>query len=61
MSNDSLSILFFLNPTTFSSQLYFLTPPPSPPLNVKGRSEPTVYHGFTPFPLTLRGRAGDRV
>jgi hypothetical protein len=27
----------------------------------KGRSESTVYHIFTPFPLKLRGRDGVRV
>jgi len=46
--------LFFLLPV-------FLTLPPSPPLKHKGRSETTVFHRVTPFPLTLRGRVGVRV
>jgi hypothetical protein len=48
--------------------LFFLTHPPSPPINrgrlslkTKGRSENPVYHIFTPFPLELRGRDGVRV
>jgi len=44
-----------------STFVIFLTLPPSPPLKVKGRSETTVYHRVTPFPLFLRGRVGDRV
>jgi hypothetical protein len=54
----SFNPLFYIQ---FLPSVGILTLPPAPPLKHKGRSETTVYHRVTPFPLTLRGRDGVRV